>query len=75
MLVITKLNVKNAFNFLGMDCTVAFEDVGHSESAYDMLKDFYIGDLVESKDDCSDKCCGGDMKPTSSNICKPSSCQ
>ena len=32
-----------------MDCTNAFEDVGHSASAYEMLKEFYIGDLVESK--------------------------
>lgn len=68
----------SSFNFLGMDCTVAFEDVGHSSSAFDMLKDFYIGDLVESKDACADKCCGGDVKPTpttSSKTCKPSSCQ
>lgn len=74
MQVFIKLHVINVFTFLGMDCTVAFEDVGHSESAYDMLKDFYIGDFVESKVNCADKCCG-DMKSSSSNTCKPSSCQ
>lgn len=76
MRVLHKLYVTVIFTFLGMDCTVAFEDVGHSSNAYEMLKDFYIGDLVESKGDCgADKCCG-DMKPTTSsksNSCKPSS--
>ena len=65
-----------------MDCTNAFEDVGHSSSAYEMLKDFCIGDLVESKSQingngssCADKCCG-DMKTSSpTGTCKPSSCQ
>ena len=37
------------FYYLGTDCTNAFEDVGHSESAYEMLKEFYIGDIVEFK--------------------------
>ena len=36
-------------NYLGTDATVAFDDIGHSSSAYEMLKDFYIGDVVESK--------------------------
>ena len=29
----------------GMDSTEDFEDVGHSEEAYDQLKDYYIGDV------------------------------
>ena len=71
------------FTFLGLDCTNAFEDVGHSSSAYDMLKDFYIGDLVESKSQdikkeadscCITKCCDG-KKALNSDSCKPSSCQ
>ncbi len=32
---------------IGTDATAAFEDVGHSESAYDMLKDFCIGVVGE----------------------------
>jgi cytochrome b involved in lipid metabolism len=31
--------------FLGADATDAFEDIGHSPSARDMLKKYYIGDL------------------------------
>eukprot|EP01104_Vermistella_antarctica_P007234 TRINITY_DN1798_c2_g1_i1.p1 TRINITY_DN1798_c2_g1~~TRINITY_DN1798_c2_g1_i1.p1 ORF type:complete len:142 (+),score=37.64 TRINITY_DN1798_c2_g1_i1:59-484(+) len=31
----------------GTDATDAFEDVGHSEDAIEMLKDYYIGDVVE----------------------------
>ena len=42
------ISISFLFSSLGMDCTNAFEDVGHSSSAYEMLKDFYIGDLVES---------------------------
>lgn len=42
---------------LGADCTNAFEDVGHSSSAYEMLKDFYIGELVESKPEADSKTC------------------
>lgn len=61
-----------------MDCTNAFEDVGHSSSAYEMLKDFEIGDLVESKSADADKCCD-DMKSASASCapsaCKSSSCQ
>jgi hypothetical protein len=30
-----------------MDATEAFEDIGHSEAAYEMLEDFYIGELAE----------------------------
>ncbi|KAI8889355.1 cytochrome b5 [Backusella circina FSU 941] len=29
----------------GHDATVTFEDIGHSDEAYDMLNDLYIGDL------------------------------
>ncbi|KAK7292956.1 hypothetical protein RJT34_15814 [Clitoria ternatea] len=29
----------------GKDATDDFEDVGHSQSARDMLKDFYVGDI------------------------------
>lgn len=60
-----------------MDCTNAFEDVGHSSSAYDMLKDFYIGDLVESKcetkSNCATKCC--DEKKSVPSACSTSSSQ
>jgi cytochrome b involved in lipid metabolism len=31
----------------GEDCTEAFEDVGHSHDAREMLKDYLIGDLDE----------------------------
>ena len=31
-----------------MDATEAFEDVGHSEDARAMLKDYYVGELVRS---------------------------
>ena len=66
-----------------MDCTNAFEDVGHSSSAYEMLKDFYIGDLVESKKQtsgkepaCATSCCDNKKSSNStSSSCKPSSCQ
>ncbi|KAJ1993406.1 Cytochrome b5 type B (outer mitochondrial membrane) [Dimargaris cristalligena] len=29
----------------GLDCTDAFEDVGHSEDARDLLAQYYMGDL------------------------------
>ncbi|KAJ1909676.1 hypothetical protein IWQ60_011042 [Tieghemiomyces parasiticus] len=29
----------------GIDCSDAFEDVGHSEDAREMLAEFYVGDL------------------------------
>ncbi|KAJ2465775.1 Cytochrome b5 [Coemansia sp. RSA 2322] len=29
----------------GIDATEAFEDIGHSEDAHDLLKLYYIGDL------------------------------
>lgn len=32
---------------LGMDATAAFDDVGHSSSAHEMLQDFYKGDLAD----------------------------
>merc|ERR1712018_189928 len=32
----------------GIDSTEAFEDVGHSSDAREMLKDYFIGDLQES---------------------------
>ena len=64
--------------FKGEDCTNAFEDVGHSASAYEMLKDFYIGELVESKEkSCSTStsgstCCApkkkNDSSPTPKNL-------
>lgn len=63
-----------------MDATSAFEDVGHSSSAYEMLKDFFIGDLVESKDQpnekvspCQTKCCS--TTKSTNDACKTSSCQ
>lgn len=63
-----------------MDCTNAFEDVGHSSSAYEMLKDFYIGDLVESKcgtngkeSNCATKCC--DEKKSVPSACSKTSSQ
>ena len=31
----------------GRDATEPFEDVGHSEDAYDILKSLYIGDLAD----------------------------
>lgn len=62
---------------LGSDCTNAFEDVGHSASAYEMLKDFCIGDFVESKTEKCDikekpascatsSCCAPKAKPSGS---------
>jgi cytochrome b5 len=30
----------------GMDATEAFEDVGHSKEARELLESFYIGDLA-----------------------------
>ena len=30
---------------LGTDCSEAFEDVGHSSDARDLLKDYYIGEV------------------------------
>ncbi|GBG33925.1 Cytochrome b5 [Hondaea fermentalgiana] len=35
----------------GMDCTEDFEDTGHSEEAYDMFDEYYIGDLEGSTSD------------------------
>ena len=32
----------------GVNSTEAFEDVGHSTDAREMLKDYYIGDLIEA---------------------------
>lgn len=60
---------------IGADCTNAFEDVGHSASAYEMLKDFYIGELVESKDNSS--CCATKTATVDSADSKkpPKSCQ
>ena len=56
----------------GTDATVAFEDVGHSESAYEMLKDFLIGEVG---DKCSQpvesKACAA--KPVGACCSKPSS--
>lgn len=34
-------------SFLGKDATQAFEDIGHSARARDLLKEFYVGKLVE----------------------------
>ena len=35
------------FEQAGADASVAFEDVGHSPDAYDMLNEFVVGELVE----------------------------
>ena len=32
-------------SFAGSDASDAFEDIGHSQSARDMLKQYYVGDL------------------------------
>ncbi|KAJ1722352.1 Cytochrome b5 isoform E [Coemansia erecta] len=32
----------------GLDATEAFEDIGHSEDARDMLKDYFVGNLEGS---------------------------
>lgn len=60
-----------------MDCTNAFEDVGHSASAYEMLKDFYIGDVVESKESvkCATSCCSSTSTATKSKNPISASCQ
>lgn len=34
--------------FLGKDATDDFEDVGHSDSARDMMKDYYVGEIDTS---------------------------
>lgn len=39
--------------------------MGHSESAYEMLKEFYIGDIVEFKDKASE-----DEVHNKKNCCK-----
>ena len=31
----------------GLDATESFEDVGHSEDARSLLKDYYVGDLIQ----------------------------
>ncbi|KAJ1654124.1 hypothetical protein IWQ61_005886 [Dispira simplex] len=43
----------------GLDCTEAFEDVGHSEDARDLLAEYYVGDLEGSSEPA------GPPKPTS----------
>jgi cytochrome b involved in lipid metabolism len=35
--------------FIGIDATEAFEDIGHSEDARLMLKDYYLGELASSE--------------------------
>ena len=37
----------NEIYCLGQLATDAFEDVGHSEDARELMKDYYIGDLTE----------------------------
>ena len=32
----------------GLDATEAFEDVGHSTDAREMMKDYYVGELQEA---------------------------
>lgn len=67
--------MNETFSVLGLDCTAAFEDIGHSQSAYDMLKDFHIGELVESKStsgSCSEKIDACATKIGSSSCCSSS---
>jgi cytochrome b5 len=35
--------------FAGKDSTEAFDDVGHSQDAKDILKQYHIGTIVESE--------------------------
>uniref|UniRef100_A0A6S8FYB3 Cytochrome b5 heme-binding domain-containing protein n=2 Tax=Sar TaxID=2698737 RepID=A0A6S8FYB3_9STRA len=35
----------------GQDCTEDFEDVGHSQEAYDQLEEYYIGDVGSDSSD------------------------
>ncbi len=37
------------FENAGREATEAFEDVGHSTDAREMMKDYYIGEIVESE--------------------------
>ena len=34
-------------DYIGKDATEAFETVGHSEHAHEMMKQFYVGDYFE----------------------------
>ena len=34
-----------------MDSTIAFEEVGHSGGAYELLSEYCIGDVVEKEDE------------------------
>ena len=40
-------NQKFALVYLGGDATEAFEDVGHSTDARELMKDYHIGELPE----------------------------
>ena len=37
------------FLLVGGDATEAFEDVGHSEDAKKLMKDFFVGDVYKPK--------------------------
>ncbi|KAG0176213.1 Cytochrome b5 type B (outer mitochondrial membrane) [Apophysomyces sp. BC1034] len=45
--VIVHNKVYNVTEFVQEDATEAFEDIGHSDEARDILKKYYIGDLDE----------------------------
>jgi cytochrome b involved in lipid metabolism len=39
---------KRKFSFLGKDATEAFEDIGHSDEAREILEKYYVADLDEA---------------------------
>ena len=45
----------------GLDCTEAFEDVGHSEEAREMLQQYLVGNLDQSvsSNSSSNSSCSG----------------
>ncbi|KAL1918602.1 uncharacterized protein VTP21DRAFT_2624 [Calcarisporiella thermophila] len=51
----------------GQDCTEAFEDVGHSQEARDMLSEYYVGDLDPSEVTTSATKSNGSAAPISSS--------
>lgn len=47
MLLVCKIEVKGVSDLLlGRNSTSEFDDVGHSDEAQNMMKEYYIGDLV-----------------------------
>lgn len=40
--------IKSFFPFLGKDATEAFEDIGHSDEAREILEKYYVADLDEA---------------------------